>query len=178
MNLEIKHLTCYLPYGLKILIEFPNSAEIGLLKAVGLHPGTGDEERLSIFVNTSKENGRQIILPKQSSKTGKSIVKPLLLPLSELTDEQLQQIIKHLFKNSRSIKPRLMGIECKKGFITFYDHSTMQRYTAVKPGGDNLPVLNMSNHFSDYDIFFELQVDVFGLIPAGLALNKNNYPNT
>lgn len=162
MKIELKHLAPYLPYGL-----------------TGLH---FDDERSIKSVVTIE----LLLIPDELTVINSDYeydinlidFRPLLLPLSELTHEQLNQIIKHLFKNSRGIKPRLTDIECKKGFITFYDYTTSMRYTAVKPGGDKLPVLNMSNHFSDYDIFFELHIDMFNLIPAGLALNKLDYPIT
>lgn len=98
--------------------------------------------------------------------------KPLLMPLVKLSTDQLKEIIKHLFRDSQMIRPDHNRTKCESGFITIYDNNTMQRYTVVKPGGLNLPVLNMSNHYTDYNVFFKLHVDMFGLLEKGLAIDK------
>lgn len=79
-KLAIEHLAPYLPYGLECIINFPNKSEKGVLKSVGLHPGTGGEDLLTVFIQIEKDNSRQIIL-KKDTKT--PIFKPLLIPLSE-----------------------------------------------------------------------------------------------
>ena len=93
--------------------------------------------------------------------------------MSDLTQQELRQIVSHLFKNTKMIRPKTESVKFDKGFITFYDLDTSQTYVAVKPGYEGLPVLNMSNTFNDYSIFFELHVDMFNLIGRGLAIDKN-----
>lgn len=154
-KIQLNELASYLAYGLKVV-----------------HPSMPDNQ-LHVYGLTETHIINMLGKPTKLI----SECKPLVRPLSELTADQLKQVVKHLFKNSQMIRPcytDLHPIKCEKGFITFYDDNTMQRYTAVKPSaGTGLPVLNMSNHFSDYEVFFKLHIDMFGLIDRGLAINLN-----
>ena len=93
--------------------------------------------------------------------------------MSDLTPDELRQIISHIFRDSRMIRPKMDSIKYEKGYITFYDFDTSRTYVAVKPGYENLPVMNMSNTFDDYSIFFKLHIDMLGLIDKGLAIDIN-----
>lgn len=83
-KIELKHLAPYLPYELKMQMDWPNGiSKIGELKSVGIHPGTGGENLLTIFVEFEKDNSRQIIFkPKKTNHP--PICKPILSPLSDL----------------------------------------------------------------------------------------------
>lgn len=105
-TLQLEHLCGYLPYGLKMQIDWPNgNVEGGLLKSIGLHPGTGGEDLLTIFVEIEKDNSRQFIFRKNQKKYA---VKPLVIPLSELTLELLnnempEQLIRICKTNQKHI---------------------------------------------------------------------------
>ena len=142
-ELELKHLAPYLPYGLRI--KEPNS----------------EFEMTGSFLDEWFNYGDPI--------KGK----PILRPMSDLKPADLKQIIGHIFRDTKMIRPKMDSIKCEKGFITFYDLDTSQTYVAVKPGREGLPVMNMSNTFDDYSVFFALHVDMFGLIEKGLAIDIN-----
>jgi hypothetical protein len=149
-KLELKHLAPYLPYALKVFRHTGETTDMLELTAGKIQ--LWEDDYYQVF-------------------------KPVLRPIPYLNTGELKEIVKHLFKDSHMIRPCYDDrhpITCNDGYISFYDDSTMQTYVAVKPSaGTGLPVLNMSNHFSDYDVFFKLHIDLFGLINAGLAIDIN-----
>lgn len=163
MELTINHLAAYLPYGLQMF----NNHNRNVYELSGVY-NSNSHSIVNLVYVFKAEASHFDFLKKQ--------FKPLLLPLSGLSHDQLVMVVKHLFRDSEMIRPEYRKgenqIKCEKGFITIYDNNTMQRYTVVKPGSDNLPVLNMSNHFSDYEVFFKLHIDIFDLIKNGLAIDK------
>lgn len=160
MELELRYLAPYLPYqlGIKILNHKCDYVGIEYSCVDGFY-----------FV------GEMLHLTYRGGSTGKDIstVKPILRSMSDLSQEQLVEIVFSFFRNTRSIRPKYPSVKYDNGFITFYDLDTRQTYVAVKPGAEGFPVMNMSNSFDDYSIFFKLHVDMFGLIPAGLAIDIN-----
>lgn len=143
-SIELKHLAPYLPYGLRI------------------KEGNTEFEMTGSFLDEWFNYGE----PMKG--------KPILRSLSDLNESELKRIISYLFKDTKMIRPQMDRIYCNRGFITFFDLDTSQSYVAVKPGYESLPVLNMSNTFDDYSIFFELHIDMFGLIEKGLAIDINS----
>lgn len=159
-TLQLHEIAGYLSYGLPIQILNHQCDYVG--------------------IEFSKINGYYFIgemlhVTYEGGSTGKdvSIFKPILRPISDLTNEELQQIISHIFRDTRMIRPKMDSVKFDKGFLSFYDLDTSQTYVAVKPGSEGLPVMNMSNTFNDYSIFFKLKVDMFNLIGRGLAIDIN-----
>lgn len=171
-KLTINELAPYLPYGLKMMC-YPNEPEhsrLGELVAI-------DSDKL---YNEDWYISAKCIINEDSLRGNYGVdeFKPILRPLSDLTQLELRQIIDHLFRDSKCFRPQMESVKHDKGFISFYDYDTMRTYVAVKPSGkDNLPVLNMSNTWQDYSIFFKLHVDMMGLIDKGLAINANTLTN-
>lgn len=171
MKLTIEHLSNYLPYNLQIQIELPIGNEIGILKAVGFHPYTGKEERITIFINTDKENGRQIILKKDTTK---SIIKPLLIPLRELTKQQVIDIFTAGFLNAGHTDWPVYNID-----IEWHDLAVELFYKKASFSFDfkNCQFETQPFAFNQKKAFekiYELHADINGLIEAGLAINKNH----
>lgn len=185
MKLELKHLTPYLPYDLNVgvLTKWDSFMKPIIGKACELSYKSNHGDWVKVHFgdchNVTYNTWEQRFSNFHTYFFEEDIIKPILTPLSKLNFDQQKEVIKHLFRDSGMMKPGLrkdnvsQSIKCEGGFITFYDHYTNQRYTAVKPSGrDNLPVLNMSNDFTDYEVFFKLHVDMFGLIEKGLAIDK------
>jgi hypothetical protein len=184
MKLELKHLAPYLPYSLHVSvlkkldkgIQEPN---IGQMVEITHKSNHGDwiRARFDGCYEVMYQNYQERFSNFHDYFISEDIIKPILRPISSLAEGELKEIVKHLFKDSHMIRPCYDDrhpITCNDGYISFYDDSTMQTYVAVKPSaGTGLPVLNMSNHFSDYDVFFKLHIDLFGLINSNLAIDIN-----
>jgi len=165
MKLELKHLAPYLPYQLacKILNHKCDYVGIEYSEINGFY-----------FV------GDSLHITYKGGSTGKdiSLFKPILRRLSDLNQSELQQIVGYIFRRTQMIRPKMESVKYDKGFITFYDLDTMRNYVAVKPSTDSdTIVLNMSNSWEDYQIFFKLHVDMFNLIEKGLAIDINALHN-
>ena len=132
-ELSLKHLAPYLPYGLIMKIDFPNKSEIGELKSLGLHPGTGNENRLTIFVKTSDIEARQIIFRNNGTNP---ICKPILFPLS-------------------------------------YIHARGVYFNYGSAGGLVHAIIRKEISIGIFNVLVKEHWDVFNLIPAGLAIDKN-----
>jgi hypothetical protein len=191
-KLTIEHLAPYLPYGISCQINFPNKPEIGIMKAVGLHPGIGGEDLLSVHIEIEKDNSRQIILKKNAKK---SIVKPLLIPLSELTNPIFDgvaplSIISYEyfgFGKGYISEPEFNAIN-SNGFIGFQKRNEclffvreetnygISTYFTHQLKNEGLWIAQkVTCQLEMFMQLFKWHFDVFGLIDAGLALNKLDY---
>ena len=158
-QLTLEHLAPYLPYGLRIY----NIMDKSIVEMTV-------ESEIYKYERKTELNGIASIMVVLNSNT----LKPILRSLSDLTKEELRMIISHIFRDTKMIRPKMESVKCDNGFISFYDLDTSHTYVAVKPGKDNLPVMNMSNSFDDYSIFFKLHVDMMGLLDDGIAININD----
>lgn len=121
-KLELKHLAPYLPYGLKYVNY--SSIRMGLGK-----PLIGDINNMNImgFIE------------------GDTLSKPILKPLSDLTD-RINPVQHHTY---------LDGLSFSK--IEFVEKA----------------ICNETLFLCDYNYLIEYHFDVFGLIEKGLAIDKN-----
>ncbi len=121
MKLELKHLAAYLPYGLK--------TDKGLFWAICRTP----------LIKTKLEDGEIVKGTIES-------IKPILLPLSDLTKEENSDIWAYVLQDDS------------------YDLSTICEFKC-----------DISNQlmYVVFDALVKCHFDVFGLIPKGLAINKN-----
>lgn len=153
MKLELKHLSPYLPYGLKVKILNYKCDYVG--------------------IEYSEANGFYLIgddffITYNGGSTGKSIsdFKPILRPLSDfntkwMNAEQMSEWM--AIKNDSAFWfDSIEFNEYVNLLIRFSDHQSVSINFEV------MPVLNFlhKHHF-----------DIFGLIPAGLAISKNEIDN-
>lgn len=161
--MKLQEIAPYIPYGLNIKILNHKCDYVGIeySKANGFY-----------FI------GNSLHVTYEGGSTGKDInsFKPILRPMSDLNPDELLLIVDHIFRDSKAIRPKPGSVKVDKGYITFYDLNTMQTYVAVKPSQDGTPLLNMSNCFDDYSIFFKLHVDMFNLLSSSLAIDINTVP--
>ena len=178
-TLQLEHLCGYLPYGLKMQIDWPNgNISTGLLKSIGLHPGIGGEDLLTIFVEIEKDNSRQFIFRKNQKKY---MVKPLVIPLSELTREQWMEIFQAGIDNLKVPVPKhLLGdlhLEltdmAAELFTDFCNqvNDSISFYFVEKQFSTDLRF----NQLAAFNKIYELHGDLHGLLEKGLALNKLTY---
>ena len=137
MKLELKHLSCYLPYELKLSQPVLNR---------------GFRTRLMTSKNIIDTIERQ------------NYIKPILRPLSDLFE-----VINH---NGKEFKPLdFIKDQCEEDY--FID-TEFESYILDRRG--NLDYLIHAMNYLPYGLlnkFIEWHFDVFGLIPKGLAINKN-----
>jgi len=129
MKLEIKHLSCYLPYGLKILFW------------------SGDSQQYIIELNS--------LNLKLNSILGSEKHKPILSPISELDN-----LIKKEFEKYDRVK------ECDMEIINLFCYENTNT-------DDSLVDLDLNKlPYECVEYMFKNHYDFFGLIPAGLAIDK------
>ena len=192
-KLTLEHLSPYIPYGLTYYPSeqsdlyhdaFADNSPWDYITALENNDEYALKLKNSHLIQNNPfltiEDG-EIFLGQFKSSLGFDVddvyaseVRPILRPLSDLTKDELRMIISHIFRDTKMIRPKMESVKCDNGFISFYDLDTSHTYVAVKPGKDNLPVMNMSNSFDDYSIFFKLHVDMMGLLDDGLAINLND----
>tara|TARA_R110000782_G_scaffold106389_1_gene194623 strand:+ start:77 stop:505 length:429 start_codon:yes stop_codon:yes gene_type:complete len=138
MKIELKHLAPYLPYGLRIF----------------------NKDNKGSYILSTGSIDRVIELPE--------IFKPILRPLSDLTDPLINLIFKDTGENGIIIS-RYISDSLKDLTITI----------TYKIMGDVFTdfVINRNDiRYTDYWIvekLFENHFDVFGLIDKGLAIDIN-----
>lgn len=149
MKLELKHLAPYLPYGLKAIYYFENE-ENEIVEITGT----------SLFSNELHyqlrfKDGKTIGLFKDDFK-------PILRPLSDLTKE-----IDH---NGESFVP----FEKIKNYHTDYFCDTdFENYILDRVKNPDFWACVIFLPSGLVDLLLKWHFDVFGLIPKGLAINKN-----
>jgi hypothetical protein len=182
MKLELKHLSAYLPYGLKVGTD---SGKVALLKNEGLR----------FFINIPYKGGmvNQSYEPKLLQN---SDWKPILRPLSDLTKEiehdgeKFVPIVELFQKAYFSIYNHNYdgsdfqfhtnggyGVSCLE---TVLNNKYGYGFTVELPNwfrlscnGDFLTIPN----FEIYESLIKWHFDVFGLLDAGLAIDKNSLTN-
>lgn len=163
MNLEIKHLAPYLHYGLKIQYVvrafFDDKLYIGDLIDLNCREN---------MANSSCVLSHKIV-----------DVKPLLLPLTALTYKQWISVVMAGLTN---VTPLHLDGYLQRGKSI---EETNYGIEIIISGGDSISFDFKCCQFSDSGMRFnqraafeklhELHADIFGLIDAGLALNKLDY---
>lgn len=152
-KLELKHLCGYLPYGLEVFNE--NSSSKGV-----------------ILRNLSFDTPQWVL----------DELKPLLLPLSALT-EQLQDgsvpivelakmawtnnepLIKKYYISNYILKYTFDGDEYYFSFDKSYGFS----FCRMTPHQTFMPI---NNQLQLFEYLYSKHFDIYGLIPAGLAIDK------
>ena len=162
-KLELRHLAPYLPHRLDMINE--KSGRVVTMDALQKLEGDND---LAIGAGNGKWYGLDI-WP----------FKPLLIPLSELTDEQWIKIFKVGCLNA---VPPITNNYLEGCTI---EHHDMGREVVLK-GRRSIsyywPEVSFAsdirfNQLAAFNKLYELHADLHGLIDSGLATNKLNHPH-
>ena len=146
MKLELKHLAPYLPYGLKIKND---KSMYWLYQSDGICRGKDDLQSISI--------GRVLL----------NQYKPILRPLSDLTKEITNEKNQtFIFVESLEIGEDDNGTEYTDGNIKIIDELISISKHELFLDVSYLPYLLVKDLIENY-------FDIFGLIPKGLAIDKN-----
>lgn len=165
-ELEIKHLTPYLPYGLYMKVD-----DRGVLSMDSMD----DECVVSSYNNFTKTNYHI------------SDIKPILRPLSSMTKKEAYDILclivgiedigfeqSDLDYISLNYEYDMLKI---KGEFPFDDYVCGTEYT-INISNDGIACFDTGSNgmyitHSAYDYLFSKHFDIFGLIDEGLAIEKN-----
>ena len=145
LELTLKHLAPYLPYGLKIVSpRFKNNRFMGGM------------------INDETEVCIDAVLREQ--------YKPILRPLSDLTSKEIQKYY-HLKKEPIIISKK-SGVHTVDGgsFVTWELDIKIPDYEF----GISLGELFGSHPLCSWNLLFSFHIDIFGLIEKGLAIDKKN----
>jgi hypothetical protein len=174
-KLTISDLSSYLPYELQMVMQWPNTPhQTGTLKSIGLHPGTGGEDLVTVFVEFEKDNSRQIIYKKNAENP---ICKPLLIPISEfgawdeifmkgLTDSGWEEEIFSLAFEYHS-----EAVECLIYVNDIKYNCTFSYVNGNLEFNGNIQF----NQLAAFNEMFRKHIDLYYLIDKGLAINKLNH---
>jgi hypothetical protein len=151
MILESKHLSPYVPYGLKFKVNiFDHAMAYGVM--VGLNE---IEIEFSGIRNTITENFTY------------ALCSPILRPLPDLTKEELTPIgliFREKTLETATAHDKIFAVEDAKAWLK----------------GGMKPVLSFVQTERILSYLFSIHADVYNLIPAGLAIDintLNNVPN-
>lgn len=148
MKLELKHLSPYLPYKLKVLDTI-----IGKEKVMNLGQGA-----------STNWVGIKTILNYSDNCEGNNFVyKPILRPLSDLTKE-----IEH--NDEKFIPIDVLNKEVSVG-VKVFSHGTYITMSTSMNG------FNLFSTYKQMEKLFEWHFDVFGLIEKVLAIDINSIEN-
>lgn len=143
MELEVKHLTPYLPYGLKLQYVVREKVEqTGIMKSISHNEDETHPTRVSISAMYNEEHIWMF--------------KPILKPLSKLSNEELIPIglfIRDIEKHKATYKDNIFAVEDAKAWIR----------TGMKPVLSLLQVQGIMEHL------YSVHADIYKLIDAGLA---------
>jgi hypothetical protein len=143
MELEVKHLAPYLPYGLKLQYLVREKVEqTGIMKSISHNEDETHPTRVSISAMYNEEHIWMF--------------KPLLKPLSKLSNEELIPIgllIRDIEKHKATYKDNIFAVGDAKAWIR----------TGMKPVLSLLQVQGIMEHL------YSVHADIFKLIDAGLA---------
>ncbi len=143
MELEVKHLAPYLPYGLKLQYVVREKVEqTGIMKSISHNEDETHPTRVSISAMYNEEHIWMF--------------KPLFKPLSKLSNEELIPIgllIRDIEKHKATYKDNIFAVEDAKAWIR----------TGMKPVLSLLQVQGIMEHL------YSVHADIFKLIDAGLA---------
>lgn len=145
-KLEMRHITPYAAYGLTGMIR----GDVDIVTELCF------EHKLVSFLN----HGTYVL----------KCFKPLLIPLSELTNEQWLSV----FNSGNSMKDLgLIGAVSLHGRTHIKsDELGDETIMSFNPANNSFYSLYPFNQLVAFEKLFELHIDVFGLIESGLALNK------
>lgn len=153
MELELKHLAPYLPYGFKIL-----------------EPHTGNIRKMNLGQGRSSSwvGLKTVLRNQETSKERYTVYSPILRPLSDLTKEIEHNGEKFIpFENFMLQNHNIQEIR-----ITLDPTSDdFMIYDLHEDGEGNTSEISCSYEF--YRLLFEWNFDVFGLIDKGLAIDIN-----
>lgn len=153
MKLELKHLSAYLPYGLKALVWYSRFGigDTFLDKITGVYEDFVTFNDSPDWYFDSDENDAEMKLA--------------LRPLSDLTEE-----IEH---NGEKFVP-LRKLEDLFPCVEFYnDDELSYLFSDTSCNGDMYHSIELSLTLEISSKLFEWHFDVFGLIDKGLAININ-----
>lgn len=149
MELEIKHLSVYLPYGLEVL--YNHTKERGVIRNLY---SIENYEDIKIGINFL--DGEHIWM-----------FKPILRPLSDLTKEINYGLSTYAFTD-------LFEIGDCDGCVFEFEHGNIKTIKAL----ESISIYNSYNDINYLpsavvNMMYEYHFDVFGLIDKGLAIDIN-----
>lgn len=171
-KLELKHICNYLPYDIKVGIKEDQYKSKYGLRVFGFDMGINDQVTLRVIDDGIK-------LPFFVNLED---CKPLLLPLSELTQEQWHEVFNFGFNNANPKLPEFWNK--KKRTIEFHDNAVElcfeNEINNCSYSFDEVMFSTNGTRFNQLAAFnkiHELHGDIENLIGAGLALNKRQHEN-
>jgi hypothetical protein len=137
-TLTLEHLSAYLPYGLM------GQSKDGTIFRLGLNysmRGCGIEDKtIGMFVESQ--------------------FKPILYPLSSLTNEQIVDlglIFREIDPHNATLKDKIFAVEDARGWLR----------------GGMKPVMSLGQCQKAMNHLYSIKADIFNLIPKGLAVDVN-----
>lgn len=158
-KLQLKHLACYLPYGLTLQLD-------GKVKElVGLEAPYKTNNNYFIH-GIVREIGGTYRHTQSMCLTEKTVhlCKPLLIPMSELKKEQWIKV----FKAATGFDIEILNIDPTSVHCSF--NGTM--YGHYYFDDCEFRSTQTFNQLAAFDTLFSLHADIHGLIEKGLALSK------
>ena len=153
MKLELKHLAPYLPYGL--MLKNIHTEKIGQVNNIYTLGEGYDNDDIKLSIDFGFDEHIWMF-------------KPILRPLSDLTKE-----IEH---NNKYFIPLNV---IKKDMLVEFSYSDRENIRSIKFPKGNICIISIGSEIVDecplgfYNNLLEWHFDVFGLIEAGLAIDKN-----
>lgn len=171
MSCTTQQLSCYLPYGLKVMLNGSNHPT--RILGLELNP-------LNIIVVRYGEI--------RESKVSLKYVKPILRPLSDLTEPEIMELL--MSGMAEDVLEVLQKAHEFAGYtsgqvIRLYDKTQgiqliAPAYTLVSYSISTCQFnLKWGFRYNMFDVFqkmFEMHLDVFGLIESGDAIDVNTLP--
>lgn len=139
-TLTLEHLSAYLPYGLKGISKEEN---LGIETVKGFQIQSVSIELITDF------DYLQIL-----------DFKPILYPLSSLTNEQIVDlglIFREIDPHNATLKDKIFAIEDARSWLT----------------GGMKPVMSLGQCQKAMNHLYSIKADIFNLIPKGLAVDVN-----
>lgn len=171
MKLELNHIAPYLPYNLQLAYIGSD----GWWKEFTNCDTTKDDYNQLGYLYQLSAQYIWLLFPHEGDyfEYHYNDIKPLLTPLSELSTDQWTEVLESGLDDNT-----------KKFFNSIYDCNITVFETGVKYDIRELISYNFINsqlnttarkfnHLNFFNKLFELHADVYGLIEAGLAINKN-----
>lgn len=168
MNLELKHLAPYLPYGLKAKLS-----QEGEFNLDNEYPNEycNDICTITDFTTYSKDLGGSMKVDKTKDYRfdfdSLSEIEIILRPLSDLTKDINYGLSTYAFTD-------LFEIGDCDGCVFEFEHGNIKTIKAL----ENISKYNSYNDINYLpnavvNMMYEYHFDVFGLIPQGLAIDVN-----
>jgi len=152
-QLTINELAPYLPYGLKIQFTQLDDGISGIGELYRIETGKTDKQLFEINPTIIVSDYELYLLEDE--------IKPILRPLSDLTEE-----IEH--NGERFVPYKVLGWEY------LHDNTEFGQVVYCEYGESPKTAINVIDYIGDYHTLLSWHFDVFGLLDKGLAIDINS----